>query len=550
MARRPVRSRLTVRRAVVALTALALCLRLVGLGARVAHWDEARVAYWTLRATETGRWTYRPIVHGPLLQHLLRWLFPVLGASDATMRLPVALLGGLLPLAALLFRPRLDDAETVALAAVLTLCPLFVLYSRFLRSDLPLAAFAFVVVGALVRLRATGRPRYLYLAAVAGALALATKENVLLYPVAWAGAGAVVLAVRRDPGPLSVSVSRRWFWHLLLALVAALAIVVFLYAPRGPAGLWAAVREPSLWPAVVGEATVGTARKAAFWLQRPHRAHSYLGYLGHFLAVLAVGSGALVAFAVVGTLADCDRPLVAFGALWGAASVVGYPFVADVRAPWLALHALVALALPAAVGLAHVARRARPALDGTPDAGARVFLALLVVAGAQVAVVNATTNYTRPPAEADFLHQGAQPGSDLRPDLETIARRAPRNAGPDVVYYGSLAVADERVNDRPPAAANWYHRLPFPWYTEAANATVASARTPAELRRLDAPVVIVPAENWSEVAPAMDGYDAHVERRKRIATSTYAAFGVRRHFDGGEVVVFVARADERSESAE
>lgn len=546
---RPVPAWLTVRRAVLALTVLALSLRLVGLGARVAHWDEARVAYWVLRATETGTWTYRPIIHGPLVQHLLRWLFPVLGPSDATMRLPVALVGGSVPLAALLFRSRLDGAETVALAALLAVCPLFVLYSRFLRSDLPLAALALVVAGALVRLLDTGRPRYLHLAAVAGALALATKENAPLYPVAWLGAGAVLLGVRARregvaPFDAPAVSLRRWGTHLLLALLAALALTVFLYAPRGPTGLWAAVRDPSLGPALLGEATLGTVEKAAFWAHGSRRTHPYLPYLVHYLAVLAVGAGALVAFAFVGVLAGRGRPLVAFGALWGAASVVGYPFAGDIKAPWLALHALVALALPAAVGLAHVARRARPALHGASAPGPRVFLALLVVAGAQVAVVNATTNYTTPPVEENVLHQGAQPGTDLRPELETVARVAD-GEDPDVVYYGSLAVGNESTNDRPQAAANWFHRLPLPWYTEAANATVASAGTPAELRRHDAPVVVVPAANWSEVAPAMDGYEPHVHRLNRIGTSTYSLFGVRKQYEGRKVVVFVSVADRR-----
>lgn len=532
---------LTVRRAVLALTALALGLRLVALGARVAHFDEARVAYWVLRAIANDAWTYRPIIHGPLLQHVLRWVFPVLGPSDFVMRLPVALVGGLLPLAALLFRPRIDEAEAVALATLLTISPLFVLYSRFLRSDLPLAAVGLVALGALVSLHDTGRPRYLYLSALAGALALALKENALLYPVAWAGAGAVLLALqtRRDGMADAVpTVSlRRWLPHVTVALFTFFLVVVFLYAPRGSAGLWTAVGEPSLWPAVLGEATVGTAEKFVFWTREARRTHSYLPYLAHYIGVLVVGAGALIAFAVVGVIEGRDRPLVAFAALWGAASVVGYPFVSDIRAPWLALHALVAFAIPAAVGLAHVARRARQARSSSARAP-RVFLALLVVAGAQVAVVNTTTNYARP-VEENFLHQGAQPGTDLRPELETMARLAAQEEGPDVVYYGSLAVANESINDHPAAAGDWYHRLPLPWYTEAANATVVSADSPAELPQLDAPVVVVPAENWSEVAPAMNGYEAHPHRLDRVGTSTYSLFGIRMHYQGREIVVFV-----------
>jgi len=126
--------------AVVGLAALALAARLLWLGRRPFHWDEARVGYWTLRFLATGSYEYRPVAGGPLLYLAGRQTFTLLGATDATARLPVALVGGLLPLAALTFRSRLDDAETVLLAAVLGFNPLLLSYSRFLRGDVPAAA--------------------------------------------------------------------------------------------------------------------------------------------------------------------------------------------------------------------------------------------------------------------------------------------------------------------------------------------------------------------------------------------------------------------------
>ena len=99
--------------AVAALAALALAVRLVGLGGRPFHWDEARVGYWTLRTAATGDWAYHPIIHGTLVQHVDALVFSAIGANPFTMRLFVALVGGLLPLAALCFRTRLDDAEVV-----------------------------------------------------------------------------------------------------------------------------------------------------------------------------------------------------------------------------------------------------------------------------------------------------------------------------------------------------------------------------------------------------------------------------------------------------
>nr|WP_020222830.1 hypothetical protein [Halarchaeum acidiphilum] len=104
---------------VVAATAVALVARFLALGYRVAHWDEGRVGYWILRYAETGRYTYHPIVHGPFLFQVNRFVFDVAGASDATMRTVVALVA----LVARFMYPLVDPAAgtTVADAIVSTL---------------------------------------------------------------------------------------------------------------------------------------------------------------------------------------------------------------------------------------------------------------------------------------------------------------------------------------------------------------------------------------------------------------------------------------------
>lgn len=179
--------------AVVALSLLASALRLFDLGARPAHWDEARHGYAVLRYAATGVWEYRPILHGPLLAHANELLFGLFGASDAVARLLPALLGGVLPLSAWLFRERLRRSEVVALAALLAVNPALLYYSRFARSDLLVATFAFVTVGLVVRLLDTREPGYLYAASVSFALAVGSKENALVYLAVWLGAGALLV---------------------------------------------------------------------------------------------------------------------------------------------------------------------------------------------------------------------------------------------------------------------------------------------------------------------------------------------------------------------
>ncbi|MFD1526865.1 flippase activity-associated protein Agl23 [Halolamina salina] len=180
-------------RAVLVVVAAGLIARLLFLGQRVAHFDEGRVAYWALHYLETGEISYRYIVHGPLAQYADAWLFAVLGPNDFSMRLFVAVVGALLPLAALLFRQRLRDTETVLVAVLLAFNPIMLYYSRFYRSSLLVAAFMFVAFGFGLRAVDDARPRLLYPAFAFGALGFAAKENALVYLMCWIGAGALLL---------------------------------------------------------------------------------------------------------------------------------------------------------------------------------------------------------------------------------------------------------------------------------------------------------------------------------------------------------------------
>jgi len=211
--------------AVIAITALALIARLVLLGDRIAHYDEGRVGWWAINYMNTGEIHYRFIIHGPLVQHVSRWLFEITGANDFTMRLPIAIIGGLLPLSVCLYREHLRDAELVAVAFFLAFNPVLVYYSRFYRSTLPVAAFGFVAFGLLVRLYDTRRPRYVHAAAVVAALMIAAKENAVVYYITWIGAGVVVVhyVFFRRSGPAVL----REFWdrHVRPTLFTRSALV-------------------------------------------------------------------------------------------------------------------------------------------------------------------------------------------------------------------------------------------------------------------------------------------------------------------------------------
>ncbi|WP_435155467.1 flippase activity-associated protein Agl23 [Haladaptatus sp. DFWS20] len=535
---------------ILLVTIFALALRLVDLGGRVAHQDEARVAYWIARYAETGIWQYRPIVHGPFLVHVNSILFSLFGANDFSMRLIVALLGGLLPLSALLFRERLRPSETIALAVLFAFNPVLLYYSRFMRNDVPLAAAMVFALGFLVRFSDTRKLRYLFAGVASFALGFTMKENALLYAACWAGAGVLLYDHRlflRRVGNDGIAAAipprlRNWVRETdrqslaltaligigvtFLAVIEFLAIIILFYAPRsqtqpGP-GLWKAFSSPGMVPEVIGTATLGTWNEFQSWTG--HTDHSYLPFLGDFVETLEVGALALCLLAVVGFLVDRysgDLPndVVAFGFYWGVASILGYPLVMDIKAGWATVHAIVPLAFPAAVGLALVFRWGRDAYEGRDDVSVIAAVVLLLLVSAQVGATAYDTSYQNPQSPDNQLVQYAQSSSEAKPLLNDLQRIARTNEGTDVLFYGGeLYSSDESDHEVAPAGGGWFERLPLAWYFEAADADITSTKNASDLAG-EKPPIVVTMNNAStcsdqdgtaeDIDPYMDGYSRY-----------------------------------------
>jgi uncharacterized protein (TIGR03663 family) len=509
--------------AVVAIAALALLARLVALGGRSFHWDEGRVGYWTLRYAATGAFEYRPVAGGPFLYHATRWLFAVLPPTDAVARLVPALLGGLLPLVALLYRRRLGEAETVAVAAFLAVDPLLVYYSRFLRGDVPLAAFALVAVALAVRAADTGRRAHVVLAAVAAALAVTTSGFAVVTLGCVLVAGLLVFdqhSIVGRPGERVRTALDRVDGAVRTALsaaVAAVAVLLVFYAPRAGDGSGSGLWRPTTFPAVVEATFVGSVRKF-YGVRLATRyadgaTHELIPYAVDLVGVLLGAALALAAFAVVGFLRDRyadggPRPVVAFHAYWAGAAMVALPIATEVPAPWVAVHVAAPLAIPAGAGvgaLVGVFRRAVAREDAAVVAACGL---VALAAVAQVGAVTADEVYG-PPGADDTLVQYAQP-EDLDPLLENVTAAADGTAGPDVLFFGAeLALVDESAASRPPVPESWGNRLPLPWYFERAGLETASATGETGLNASDAPVIVTRPAERSGVAQRRPGYTVY-----------------------------------------
>lgn len=563
--------------AVAAATVLALLARFVLLGDRVAHWDEARVGYWILDFMRTGNYYYRPIIHGPFFHHANNLVFGLVGPSDYSMRIVAALIGGLLPLSALLFRGRLRDTEVVALSLFLAANPILLYYSRFMRGDIVVGGLMLIGFGFLVRGIDTRRPWYLLPALVSMALGFTAKENALAYLAAWAGATVLLLDHRllraRDRegvswGDVAVDEAHRAGRALrsalpqfVVSLFAFLLVIVFFYAPRGDVpsngrfyrycgrtqhpvdmsrvvGFDEVLARPGAIPDVVLAATLGSFDVfTCQWVGGAvEGGNAYLPFFGDLVLTVGYGAGALSVLAVIGFVADRygeagPRDLVMFAFYWGAASLVGYPIITDIKAPWAAVHVVLPLAIPAAVGAALIFRWGTEALADDDRVSVALAFGLLLLVTGQVAGAAVYTSYAAPQSRDNELVQYAQPEGRMHPTLDRMAEHAAANdQGPDVLVYGDYFVDGDTEATRLPACAKWFNSLPLPWYWEKDGVDVACANSSEQLNQSlsgeQPPVVITRASNRRQVAQKLgDGYQS--SRYLLRSFDTEAVFFVR-----------------------
>jgi uncharacterized protein (TIGR03663 family) len=539
--------------AVGGLVVLALVVRLAGLGTRSFHWDEARVGYWTLRYLETGFFQYRPVAGGPFLQVVNRHVFALLGVSDASARLVPALLGGLLPATALLFRGRLRDDETLALAALFAVEPALLYFSRFSRGDVPLVVFTVLAVGCLLRAydsvvagdadSATPAPRrWAYAGVLAGTLALTTSAFVLptLACVLFAGyvvadqrllgsgggpAAGLVALFERLPSP------REAVTPVARGALLVVVVLVAFFAPRagpfGGASLW----RPSTFPTVLVESLVRPASAVwGVWIVN-REGHAVLPYLADFAELVAAVALPLLLLALATFLWDRyregrPRALVTFGALWAGTALLLFPIATEALAPWLLVYVVTPLAFPAAVGLAGLLRWGRQSA-GRSEAGNVAAATLLVLAFAGGLVVPAAENAVGQPDRTDRLADYAQPADDLDGFHANVSAAVADHDGTDVVYVGErFYTPSASQNEFPPVSDRWGNRLPLAWYVERTGASSDSVRTVAGLDSVDGPpaVVVAPAGQRSALSRELgDGYTA-TEYRYRLWNERVVVF--------------------------
>jgi uncharacterized protein (TIGR03663 family) len=159
----------------------AFATRFHALGLRVMSHDESEHAYFSWLLAQGQGYQHTPLTHGPLQFHLIALSQWLLGDSDFTTRIPVALAGVLGVAALFLYRRWLGRWGATAAMAFMLLSPYMLYYTRYARNEgliIPISLFMFL---ALFRYFETRRDGWLYAFAASLTLHYLAKETAFLY---------------------------------------------------------------------------------------------------------------------------------------------------------------------------------------------------------------------------------------------------------------------------------------------------------------------------------------------------------------------------------
>jgi hypothetical protein len=327
--------------------AVGAALRLWNLPAQILAGDEGHAlqAAVTMPLAEILT-TYQYTDNCIPLSALFRLLFLAgVPLDEIALRLPIVV-SGLLALAAipLAAARRVGARAAYALAWLIALSPLLVLYSRLVRSYMPIVLLSFCAAAAFEAWWRTGRPRWaaVYVtAASASAFFHLASAPFVVAPLAYAGGELLVARLHRRSPPVAGPRSERAPGFRALAAVAVAVAVAFLsFLVPGRASLLPLIAEKHAPFEVTGREVFEVMKMQAGTGSTPVAAAFWLVAAGG-LALLFRRDRRLAAYTV--TLVAGQ----AIGLLVLSPDLLGHPLVFDryllPTCPWILLWAAVGL---------------------------------------------------------------------------------------------------------------------------------------------------------------------------------------------------------------
>lgn len=219
----------TFKRIFILILLIAIFVRFWTLDLKLLHHDEAIHSWFSYELLTKGSWMYDPSYHGPFLYYVTAGIFSVFGDSDLVARLLPAVFGTLLiPLVYCIYRiGYINKNQTLIVALFIAVSPNMVYFSRFLRHDIFMLFFTFLLLVALLYYFERGQVRFAIIAAVAMAGALSCKEEMPVILLIFASF--FIFAIWRG----SLTLPTTWKRDLVFGFILAITIMSLLYSGFG-----------------------------------------------------------------------------------------------------------------------------------------------------------------------------------------------------------------------------------------------------------------------------------------------------------------------------
>jgi uncharacterized protein (TIGR03663 family) len=326
------------------LTAAAL-LRLIFLAQKPLHHDEGVNGLFLANLFRTGYYHYDPSnYHGPSLYYiavlptainnLVHWGH---GLSTFAIRLVTAAFGVGTVWLMLCLRPHLGVSAAMAAAALATVSPGFVFFSRYFIHEILFVFFSLGVIVAWLWYRDTGKSRYLMLASASAAMLFATKETWILTAAVWLIAIPCTTIYMRLRGrgdllpastPGEVAGSNTKLYLKAAALFVAIGALLYSSFFTNPKGILDSVLTFTYWTRT-GQTGVYNRE---WW--------TYLSWMWSEEAPVLV----LGAIGIVVALFRARSYFIVFCAFWSIGIFTAYSLV-PYKTPWLTLSLILPLAI-------------------------------------------------------------------------------------------------------------------------------------------------------------------------------------------------------------
>jgi uncharacterized protein (TIGR03663 family) len=329
----------------------AAVLRLIFLTQKPLHHDEGVNGLFLVNLFRTGYYHYDPSnYHGPSLYYLA--VIPTAinnvfhwghGLSTVVIRLVTAVFGVGVVWLMLCLRRYLGSAAAIAAAALATVSPGFVFFSRYFIHEILFVFFSLGVIVAWLWYRDTAKPRYLMLASASAAMLFATKETWIITAAVWLIAipcTTIFLRLRNradarppllpEPIPHADARNTRKLYLEAVALFAAIAILLYSSFFTNPRGILDSVLTFTYWTKTGRTGIYNREWSTYFsWMWQEEAPILVLGLMGTAVALIRARSY-----------------LTVFCALWSIGIFTAYSLV-PYKTPWLALSIILPLTIMA-----------------------------------------------------------------------------------------------------------------------------------------------------------------------------------------------------------